>query len=141
MPHKNLQKEIVVVTGVCPDKQVVLAAQSGFVYDIPQIIAVNNEAGVRAITFYDSAGNQLASSIPLPASGTFIWDTPNRHLPLPWSSGLDACLDIAGSVEVTAFFYLDDQRTPITKDVARFATFSNITITRAPTRFGTQAES
>jgi len=132
------------VTGVCPGKSAIVIPGSGFSIGLVQVIAANLDGGNRALSLYEDI-SPIAPQFTLGASGTLFWDSPGgEQLELSAGSGLYGCLDVAGSVDVTAYYVLHDNRTPITKVQARTNTY-NAALTgpkaiRRPTRGGVQQE-
>lgn len=142
-PNINYQslRETVIVSGVSPAFSQVLAPQSGFSYSINQIWATNQDDYQNGITFYEDTTSKLFPTAPVAASGSLIW-SPNDldgGIELATSSGLNANLVQAGSFEVTVYYYLLDERTPITKSQARANTFNNAIAIRRPNIRGEQA--
>ncbi len=131
-----------IVSDVCPTRTDIVVAQDGFIISLAQVIAVNQTSEVKGITLYDG-GTQITPSIPIGGSGTLIWDNPGGgQLELTRGSGLEACLDTTGSMEVTVYYVYHDDQDPITKEEARTATYipSNATATRTPNDSGGQSK-
>ncbi len=133
-----------IVTAVCPAKTTIVVPPVGHSISLVQVIAVNLGADTRAITLYDDS-TKLAPQFAIGASGTLFWDeVAGQQYELTTGSGLTACLDIAGSVEVTAFYVLHDNSAGITKSAARGATYVASLVspraTRKPNIFGGQQE-
>jgi len=143
---RGTNRIITTVTGVIGTDlfDVIIPAASGYTYEITQITAVNQENSLRAISFYDG-WDKLYSSIPLGASGTLLLGQKDLGgddgIRLTTSSGMRGAIDITGSVEVGVYYVTYDNRTPINKFTARRNTLNNVTIIRAPNRFGNQQES
>jgi len=136
---------IATVNTLFPSGTPIIVAASGFAPVLTQIVAVNQEAGVRVLTLRDNAA-PICSPIPIPGSGTFVWDDVGGKdgLRLTIGSGLNGYVDVAGDVSVTAYYNLDDERTPLLKYIARKQTYipyGTDTATRAPNRMGGQQES
>jgi len=133
---------IATVNTVFPTGTVIIPAASGFAPILTQILAVNQESGVRVLTLRDN-GTMIGSSIPVPGSGTVIWDNIGGPggLRLTMGSGLNGYLDVAGDVSVTAYYKLDDGRQPTLKYIARQQTyipFGTDAAIHTPNRFGNQ---
>ena len=140
MFHKTkVNKEVVTVSGVCPTKTTIVAAQSGYRIKLNQIVGGNLLDSVRAITFWEGE-TQLAPRIVLGSSGTMIWDGIGGKdgLKLERGSGIYACLDGTGQVDVTAYYVLFDERQPLSKEAYRANTYNNVTVTRRPNVRGSQ---
>jgi len=140
----GVRREIVIVSGVCPTKTNIVVPDSGFSVSLVQLQAANLTGDLNAITLFEGE-TQLNPQIALGASGTFFWDIPGgEQLELLPSSGLTACLDSTGLVEVAAYYILWDNRPGITKEAARATTYqAGLTSPRAirrPTRGGDQQE-
>lgn len=140
---EKISREIVTVTGICPTKTDIVAAQVGFAYGLKQIIATNNNGVIVGLNICEG-NDAIMPTIVLPGSGTFLWDIPGGGgLELAVGSGITACLTSTGSVEFAAYFTPYDERAGITKEEARTATFisSNATAIRTPNQFGNQTQS
>lgn len=138
------------VTDVHPTYTDIVAAQSGYAVSVLQLFASNRDAQSQSIAFYDET-TKITPSIVVGSSGLFSWDSPaNVQLELVASSGLRASIsDVivapTNGFEVTAYYLLFDDRTPISKEAARAATYiasqAQNAVTRTPNRFGGQSES
>jgi hypothetical protein len=141
-PHLrfNEKRITVIVSGVAPNGFTeILAPASGYQYAITNLLAANLETDTRAINFYEQRTSKLCPQIALGASGTLIWDKPGQGpVDLGIGSGLYGQMKTSGSVEVTAYYYQFDERTPITKAAARAASYTGKTITRVPNVAGNQ---
>lgn len=140
-PNKvGIQKATATITGVAPEA--IITPASGYVLSITELLVANQQNAINSVTLYRDA-DPISPQIALPASGTLFWDeVGGRYFDLPASSGLKASLASAGSVDVTVFYILRDDRTPIAKYTARANSY-NASLTspkaiRTPNRFGNQ---
>ncbi len=125
----GIRQELVSLTGVAPELQVIIPAQVGFSPSITQIIA-SNQLETNTITFYEGA-TQLLPNTAVASSGVlFIDDFGGAHYELSPGSGLNASLGGTGTFEVSVFYLLFDNSVPITKEEARTNTKNNITVSR-----------
>lgn len=140
----GVRTELVTVTGVCPSKQALVVPPSGHAISLTQVIAGNLGGASRAITFYDG-NTQIAPQFTIGASGALFWEEiAGQQFELSANSGLNACLDAAGMVDVSVFYVLHDISPGITKGVARAATYvaslASPRATRRPNIRGAQQE-
>lgn len=134
MAHVNVSTVAVTGTSVTA----IVPAASGYIYTLTGLTAVNTAATTNGITIFN--GDQsITPPIYLGGSGTYIWDFPGGgNLQMARSSGVGAALTSPGTMSVTAYYTIDDERTPISKEQARAATFANAQTTRNPNWFGDQ---
>lgn len=141
-PHLRFfeRRVTVTVSGVAPNGfTAIIPPASGYQYGITNLVAANLESDTRAITFYEQTTSKLTPQIALGASGTLIWDKPGQGpVELGIGSGLYGQMKTSGNVEVTAYYYMHDERTPITKSSARASTYTGRTVTRLPNIAGNQ---
>lgn len=120
------------VTSISGALDTIIPAQSGWIIGINQIIASNQLNEARSIIFYDGL-SRITPNMTLGSSGTVIIDEfGGDQLELSKGSGLFANNNSTSSnIQVTVYYVLHDERTPITKSAARTATYTPI-VTRAP---------
>jgi hypothetical protein len=122
------KRALATITSTSP--QTVIAAQSGYAPAITQVCLHNNNGDIRNISLYEESSRIF--TFTLGASGTIIWDFDVQE-ELHASSGVNALLDFAGSVDVLIRYALYDERTPTNLS----ATYIPST-TRKPNEFGNQ---
>lgn len=133
----KVNNDIVAVSGSSPTPVVV--AQSGFSVVLLNIQITNRADVGNVVTVYEES-NKIIPSIPLDASGTFLWENPaGRQFALTDGSGVKVGTQNTNlPAEVGVQYSLIDNRTPISKSTARSNTFTNATTIRRPNKFGNQ---
>lgn len=138
----KINRIVTTITGITPTD--IIAAQSGFSIGLTNVQITNRVNYPIEVTLYEE-GDKILPSIPLGASGTYLWENPaGEQLELGIGSGLQASVSFSGeSAEIGVLYVLHDETTPISKEQARSATFiaSNATATRTPNQAGNQSKS
>lgn len=118
-------------------RQDIVPAESGYSFQLFQLMATNELATTHSFTVFN--GDQsVTPPVIIGGSGTFIWDWPGlAYLSTAIGSGINAAVSPTGSFRVTAYYRKIDERTPISSEQARSASFIPKTI-RMPNHFGSQ---
>lgn len=130
------------VTDICPSQTTIVVPDSGFALSLAQIVATNVGSGVATFNLFQES-QTIAPPFVIGPSGTLFWDSPGGStIDFATNSGLYGCVS-DGTVEVTAYYTICDNRLPITKEQARADTYNAHLIQKAvrtPNRFGSQTE-
>lgn len=119
----------------------IIAAQSGMVISVTQILASNQLNTISALRLYEG-DSSITPLMAMGASGTLILDKiGGEQLELAVGSGLFGSSHYTGNTQVTVYYVLHDERTPLEKSLARAASLTPIganNVTRTPNQFGNQ---
>lgn len=110
----------------------IIAAASGFAFQIHHIEATEKNGVVNSIKFFNG-DSQITPLMVLPTSGTLIIDSSELGFKTTAiGSGLAADLGFAGSIEVTAGYVMIDERTPVSFEQAARFNRDRVITTRLP---------
>jgi len=132
------------ITAVSGSLDEIIAPSDGYAISITQVFASNQLNAIYNVIFYDGL-EPITPFIPLGASGTMIWDKiGGEQLELSIGSGLYGSSSYACETQITVYYVLHDESTPITKDEARAASLVDVgrpAAIRTPNIRGEQTES
>ena len=131
------------ITAISGAHDEIIAPASGYSISLVQMIASNQLNAIYNVVLYDGL-EPITPLIPLGASGTMILDEiGGEQLELTVSSGLYGSSSYACNTQVTVYYVLHDERTPTSKNTARFASMVPIgraSAIRMPNIVGEQSE-
>ena len=131
--RRSTDEKVLQVQLASSPSSTLLAASSGMIVKPVKFVVAATTAAETSITSNGVAFGHLNVA----ADSSDNIDFPNGF-ELAIGSGVAFVTD--NNVDVTFFYSLYDERTPISKEAARAATCNSITVTRTPNQFGGQAK-